>query len=66
MKRILVCMLILAGVAMAAEKSVYEFTMNSIDGQATPLSTYKGKVVLLVNVASRCGYTPERPTRWEE
>ena len=59
MKKILVCVLVLAGVAMAAEKSVYDFTMNSIDGQSTPLSTYKGKVVLLVNVASRCGYTPQ-------
>jgi glutathione peroxidase len=45
--------------AMATEKTVYDFTLNSIDGQATPLSTYKGKVVLLVNVASRCGYTPQ-------
>jgi glutathione peroxidase len=59
MKKIFLCMLIFAGVAMATEKSVYEFTMNSIDGQATPLSTYKGKVVLLVNVASRCGFTPQ-------
>src|SRR5258705_7705738 len=59
MKKILVCVLVLGGVAMAAEKSVYDFTMNSIDGQSTPLSTYKGKVVLLVNVASRCGYTPQ-------
>lgn len=44
---------------MAGEKSVYDFTMNSIDGQATPLSKFKGKVVLLVNVASRCGFTPQ-------
>jgi len=39
--------------------SVYDFTLNSIDGAATPLSTFKGKVVLLVNVASKCGYTPQ-------
>jgi glutathione peroxidase len=45
--------------AMAAEKTVYDFTLNSIDGQPTPLSTYKGKVVMLVNVASRCGFTPQ-------
>jgi len=44
---------------MAAEKSVYDFTLNSIDGQPTPLSSFKGKVVLLVNVASRCGFTPQ-------
>ena len=33
--------------------------MNSIDGKAVPLATFKGKVTLLVNVASRCGYTPQ-------
>lgn len=39
--------------------SVYDFTLNSIDGAPTPLSNYKGKVVLLVNVASKCGFTPQ-------
>jgi glutathione peroxidase len=39
--------------------SVYDFTLNSIDGAAAPLSGFKGKVVLLVNVASKCGYTPQ-------
>jgi glutathione peroxidase len=39
--------------------SVYDFTLNSIDGAPTPLSNFKGKVVLLVNVASKCGYTPQ-------
>ncbi|HWZ99688.1 MAG TPA: glutathione peroxidase [Candidatus Dormibacteraeota bacterium] len=59
MKKLFLCLLIFAGVAMAGEKSIYDFTMNSIDGKATPLSSYKGKVVLLVNVASRCGFTPQ-------
>jgi glutathione peroxidase len=44
---------------MATDKTVYEFTLNSIDGKATPLSNFKGKVVLLVNVASLCAYTPQ-------
>src|SRR5690349_16013716 len=39
--------------------SVYDFTLNSIDGAPTPLTAFKGKVVLLVNVASQCGYTPQ-------
>lgn len=43
----------------AGDKTVFDFTLNSIDGQATPLSGYKGKVVMLVNVASRCGFTPQ-------
>jgi glutathione peroxidase len=44
---------------MAQEKSIYDFTMRSIDGQQVSLNSYKGKVVLLVNVASRCGFTPQ-------
>ena len=39
--------------------SVYEFTLNSIDGHPAPLAAYKGKVLLLVNVASKCGFTPQ-------
>ena len=46
-------------VPLTAASSIYDFTLPSIDGKATPLSDYKGKVVLLVNVASRCGYTPQ-------
>jgi glutathione peroxidase len=48
-----------ATLVFAAGKSVYDFTMNSIDGQPVALSSYKGKVLLLVNVASKCGYTPQ-------
>lgn len=43
----------------AAANSVYEFTMNSIDGKPVSLSSYEGKVILFVNVASKCGYTPQ-------
>ena len=59
MKKFIVLVALLGTTLMAAEKTVYDFTLNSIDGQATPLSSYKGKVVLLVNVASRCGFTPQ-------
>jgi len=43
----------------AQSKSIYDFTMKSIDGQPVNLGAYSGKVVLLVNVASKCGFTPQ-------
>ena len=57
--KLLLCMLFCAAALMAVDKTVYDFTLNSIDGQPAPLAAYKGKVVLLVNVASKCGYTPQ-------
>jgi glutathione peroxidase len=56
----LILMLCAACVSLAAEtKSIYDFTMKSIDGQQVSLNSYSGKVVLLVNVASKCGFTPQ-------
>jgi len=59
-KLILILTLCLACASLSAEpKSIYEFTMNSIDGQPVSLKSFQGKVVLLVNVASKCGFTPQ-------
>lgn len=41
------------------ETSMYEFSMKNIDGQDVKLDSYKGKVVLIVNTASKCGLTPQ-------
>ena len=47
---------VMAGMALGAS-SVHEFTMKMLDGKQTPLAGFKGKVMLVVNVASQCGYT---------
>lgn len=49
----------LVGQTAHAPKSIYDFTKNNIDGKPVALSTYKGKVLLVVNVASFCGNTPQ-------
>ena len=59
-KLIFILMLCVACASLSAEpKSIYDFTMRSIDGDHVSLKNYQGKVVLLVNVASKCGFTPQ-------
>ncbi len=40
-------------------KNIYDFSVNRIDGNKISLSDFKGKVALIVNVASKCGLTPQ-------
>src|ERR1700693_1480332 len=56
MKPILGALLLMSSAAFAAS-SVHEFTMDAINGTPTPLPSFKGNVLLGVNVASQCGYT---------
>jgi glutathione peroxidase len=40
-------------------KSIYDFSATTINGTEKPLSDYRGKVMLIVNTASKCGFTPQ-------
>jgi len=57
------------GPAMAANaESAHDFAFTSIEGAPMPMSDYRGKAVLVVNTASRCGFTPQYEglqTLWE-
>src|SRR5690349_12932982 len=44
---------------MPSAASVFDFDATTIDGRVLPLSAYRGRVILVVNVASRCGFTPQ-------
>jgi glutathione peroxidase len=51
--------LLLVDVTKTQARSIYEIELPRLDGKPAKLSEYAGKVVLAVNVASRCGFTPQ-------
>src|SRR5688572_33201846 len=44
---------------IAPMDSIYDFKINSLEGELVDFAQYKGKTLLIVNVASKCGYTPQ-------
>jgi glutathione peroxidase len=51
--------LILLLIFVSPMTTIYDFKMNSLDGELIDFSQYKGKTLLIVNVASKCGFTPQ-------
>lgn len=58
MKLLLSIMLFAATTTLSAQ-SIHNFTVKSIDGKDIKMSSFKGKKILIVNTASKCGYTPQ-------
>src|SRR3981081_3978350 len=50
---------LVARMSPTQERSIYEIEMPRLDGQPEKLSDYAGQVILAVNVASKCGFTPQ-------
>ena len=45
--------------SIVSAQNIYSFTLKNIEGEETHISNYKGKVLLIVNTASECGFTPQ-------
>lgn len=56
---LLLSALLLCNVVAVQAASIYDIKLKTIDGKDTTLAAYKGKVLLIVNVASKCGYTKQ-------
>ncbi len=48
-----------ATIVSVAQKSIYDFKVEALDGSTIDFASFKGKKILIVNTASKCGYTPQ-------
>ena len=60
--RIAAVLLIVSSLASASESSLYDISVKTIDGKTVHLDRYRGRVMLIVNVASKCGFTYQYET----
>ena len=59
MKRMILCLMAMMGILTLSAQTVYDFTVKDDAGKDVSLAEYKGKVLLIVNTATRCGFTPQ-------
>lgn len=59
MKSIITIIMLSAIMVAPSSNSIHQFTMTSLEGEDVSLEKFKGKVLLIVNVASKCGLTPQ-------
>ena len=57
--KLLLSIMLLAATTTLSAQSIHSFTVKSIDGKDIKMSSFKGKKILIVNTASKCGYTPQ-------
>ena len=55
----MLCLMAMVAVLTLSAQSIYDFSVKDADGKDVKLAEYKGKVLLIVNTATRCGFTPQ-------